>query len=649
MRAADGEASKDVGHDLFLDFLNRDTRQIFGIYRNVPRAAHVAMLSQALNFCAFMTRDRCIMPPGFLAEDPLVREVLKSKQAYQDALLIRLPIRESLDEFWAKKEREYRDVRQSYEGLFDRVGQQFVEAHQHLLLDRPFEIGKRLVADWESAPDSLGYWQAGLGQFSPTVIEIFRKVPRHLADEGKAVTWATISQQIPEVARRNPRYRRLVQHIYFSIYLQAFDLKVITGLPLIRDSFGLGSDELFYRFDAMKHLIAPTNLWALLLELPAPVMVELRTTQGYYAFRRSAVELCGRCGSIYRLKEVMALPSSSVNRILRRTRDADGACNDQQMALFRPYSRTETEAIGQRLSEMADLALDRLRHLEAGEAKRRSTIAKTRGSLGYQDKEDAPTMTPAVTLGVFSALREERDILVRTWNLVSAAGSQNMWTGRLDNGAAIRLYQGKRMGRVPAAVATARFLLANSDISALLILGIAGGFAEAGVEIGDILVPDTVADLATRKITSDGVDPESRVRPKPYELTPRLGEYLDSTFDRGGWVRDVCERVGWPENMRPRFGPTGPGGTLASVDEVVSSDHHRSALMRAWTDLLGVEMEAGGVLAAVREFHDGLTVFHIRAISDLADPAKSDSQWRRLGMETLAHLVTHVDWKEVLR
>jgi nucleoside phosphorylase len=60
-------------------------------------------------------------------------------------------------------------------------------------------------------------------------------------------------------------------------------------------------------------------------------------------------------------------------------------------------------------------------------------------------------------------------------------------------------------------------------------------------------------------------------------------------------------------------------------------------------------MESGGVLAAARRFRGlALPVFQIRAVSDTADPAKSDDQWRTLGMQTISCIIRRINWNEVL-
>lgn len=639
-----------VGHDLFLDFMNRDTRQIFALYKMMSQGAHVELLAHALNFCAFLARDACVMPPGFIAEDPLVRIVLESKRAYMDARLIRLPIRESLDEFWAKKERGYANVRDKYEGLFDIQGQRFVEDNRNLLVDRVFEIGSQLVERWEAAPDESPYWQQQIGKFPATVVELFRRVPAQLADEGKAVTWASISDRISDLARRYSNYRRLVQHIYFGIYLQALDLRVVTGIPALHGTFGLGSQELFYNFQAIESLVAPTNLWSAILEMPADAMMRLRRTPGYFRFRRNTWNLCSRVGTHYELRESAALPQRQLESILEHTKEAEILTSQTQPLLLPIYRDSEIQAFGERLAEVSAAVLGRRFELESdSHARERRHAIRRETYLPRLDEGATEAMADLVTIGIFASLREERDVLIRALQLSPLSSSPPIWSGRLSSGVDIRLYSADMMGRVPAAVSTARFLTStDSSIRALVLLGVAGGFQESKVELGDILIPYTVADLASRKVTSDGNDADGRVRPQPYELDKSLGRYVESVFPLRDWSARVAHEFEWPDGRQPRIGPAGAGGILASVDEVVASNTHREKLLGAWPGLLGVEMEAGGVLAAVREFSNGLPVIQVRCVSDMADPAKSDTVWRKLGMKTIANLVSSVDWLEVL-
>jgi nucleoside phosphorylase len=57
-------------------------------------------------------------------------------------------------------------------------------------------------------------------------------------------------------------------------------------------------------------------------------------------------------------------------------------------------------------------------------------------------------------------------------------------------------------------------------------------------------------------------------------------------------------------------------------------------------------MEAGGVCAAADNYK--IPVAMIRAVSDKADPAKADTQWRTRGMKTIAMLIERIEWPAII-
>ena len=106
---------------------------------------------------------------------------------------------------------------------------------------------------------------------------------------------------------------------------------------------------------------------------------------------------------------------------------------------------------------------------------------------------------------------------------------------------------------------------------------------------------------------------------------------------------DHCRRhFNWPKGRTPSLWE----GRIASVDEVVASDDHRKKMIDSVDKLMGVEMEAGGVCAAAKAF--GVPCGVVRVVSDLADPAKADDEWRRIGMKTLAELVKRLPLSRVI-
>jgi nucleoside phosphorylase len=241
-------------------------------------------------------------------------------------------------------------------------------------------------------------------------------------------------------------------------------------------------------------------------------------------------------------------------------------------------------------------------------------------------------------VGIFVALEMERRILIERWGL-KGTGLDQVWRGGLGN-VQVSVFSRDEMGRVPAAIATMQFLSKEMP-DFLLIAGIAGGFERENVSLGNILIPASIVDLASRKIYSDKRTIHE-FRPREFQTDDRLSRHLKASFDRDGWEAKVMKDAEWPADRRPaiQYGP------VASLDEVVADTGFVDALCRAWPKLLGIEMEAGGVCAAAESFRVKAAV--IRGVSDLADPSKSDNEWRHRAMKTVAHLIENLDFDVIL-
>jgi nucleoside phosphorylase len=236
--------------------------------------------------------------------------------------------------------------------------------------------------------------------------------------------------------------------------------------------------------------------------------------------------------------------------------------------------------------------------------------------------------TDRPTLAIFVALDIEREILVKHLGLKNQFPS-DIWDGEC-NGLRVALFSSSDMGRVAGAIQTMRFL-AKHRPEMLLVAGIAGGFKQEKVNLGDVIVAKSVADLASRKIRENKTHALPEFRPKEFMTDQRLPEFLQSgSFDRASWEQRIIEHGEWPNGLRPTLHI----GTIASLDEVVGSAKWITKLLGAWPKLLGVEMESGGVCAAAEEYRIRAAV--VRGVSDFADPAKSDDSWRRRSMKAVA-------------
>lgn len=569
------------------------------------------------------------MPPGFAAEDEYVRETLSVAEAYRASRLIRWPMREGLDEFWEKKEAEYISLRTGYEGLFDRAARHFVEANAHLLIDRQSPIGRTLVDRWETAPDANLFWRDRSATIAAGAAEMFQRVPRRLYEDGIAVTWAAMHTRLEQLCSRFPIYRELVQNIYFGIYMEEFDLRVITNAPMAKLSFGLATDR-FYDYMFMESLIEPSGLWSCLLGMRPSDMVRLRAQPGYFEFRQGALTLSTSSLSNYEIRELAAVTKGDLPADALEVIEAETS-GQLALDLGQPHTDEWIEAFAARLASASALALERFGQRQSELDRGRAGLSRARAAL-VRGRKGGP-----VRIAIFAALKEERQALTHRWQLSGDGLPARQWAGCLPDGTAVVVFSAPRMGRVPAAVSTASLLRSDEEFDLIVVVGVAGGFKSAGVELGAVLIPYVIADLASRKV-DNGVE---RVRPDPYEVDQRLGQFLENKFGEAAWAQSAAADHGWPEGRVPYLRI---GGQLACVDDVVADEVYQDKLLDGWDKLDGVEMEAGGVLAAARELSNGTPVVVIRSVTDFADPAKADTEWRRRVILTIASLIEGVEW-----
>ena len=250
---------------------------------------------------------------------------------------------------------------------------------------------------------------------------------------------------------------------------------------------------------------------------------------------------------------------------------------------------------------------ERLGKVESAELE----MARVNEQEAIKPRSVSPSKRPVIA--IYVALKMERLFLVKRWNLTGEYPDP-VRRGRLGEVDDL-LYGQDEMGRVSAAVATMQFLEKYPKPDMLLVTGIAGGFDREGSSRGDVLIPTSIADLASRKIHGGGhVIPE--FRPREFRTDARLSRYVNSgSFKTRDWEGAVIEEAEWPEGLRPSI----RNGPIASLDEVVSDTQWIDTLCKAWPKLCGVDMESGGVCAAA-EAHE-LKVAVVRGVSDLADPA----------------------------
>jgi nucleoside phosphorylase len=162
----------------------------------------------------------------------------------------------------------------------------------------------------------------------------------------------------------------------------------------------------------------------------------------------------------------------------------------------------------------------------------------------------------------------------------------------------------------------------------IVVIGIAGGIAAKGVQIGDILIADQIVNYELQKFTPE--DPE--IRRDAHQVDQRLLNACNNLIDKKWKKLLQVERPGQGEPKRFN-------GPIASDDKVVAFGDFLKRTRETWPKLIGMEMEAAGVAEAVFQSSAGSGFFMVRCASDLADENKGSSdvkKWRHYACDVAA-------------
>ena len=161
------------------------------------------------------------------------------------------------------------------------------------------------------------------------------------------------------------------------------------------------------------------------------------------------------------------------------------------------------------------------------------------------------------------------------------------------------------MGRVEASAAT-NDAIRRWHPRFVLLFGIAGGIAEQGVQLGDVLISDQIVDYELQKIETDG----PKIRYQVYRASPRLLNAA-TVFQDDAWI----DRI---RSKRPRKGkPARHVGPIATGDKIIAFSDALQKYRYHWPKMIGVEMKAGGAAHATFQTANPPDFFMIRAVSDL--------------------------------
>ncbi len=248
-------------------------------------------------------------------------------------------------------------------------------------------------------------------------------------------------------------------------------------------------------------------------------------------------------------------------------------------------------------------------------------------------------MKGPVDFVIITPLAEERDALLNKFEQVAKLPpAENLIHVNYGGTLPVSFPEGTRidyriviipllgMGRVEAAQATTAAITKWKPRYVLLV-GIAGGWAKAGVKIGDVLVSDQVADYELQTLEGEKQEIHWKVHP----VDPRLLS-IAQNLERPRWIGEI-------NSKRPRKGePAVHFGVVCTGDKVIANGL-MEGYREVWSRLVGVEMEAGGAALAAFQAPDKPGFFMIRGVSDLADSKKyaaTTKKWRLYACESAA-------------
>ena len=182
------------------------------------------------------------------------------------------------------------------------------------------------------------------------------------------------------------------------------------------------------------------------------------------------------------------------------------------------------------------------------------------------------------------------------------------------------------MGELSAANATTD-ALAQWNPQFVLMVGIAGGFAQDDLDLGDVVVADQVVGYDYGKVEDERIRPRDRVYPASALLLDRVHNFWDES-----WAAQVkaTRPPGASRDQSKLF-----VGPMASGNKVIASKNFQAQLKERWSKLIAVEMEAEGVFAAVFDRPQIRGTLVIRGICDMADKAKDDA-WQGYAADAAA-------------
>ena len=299
----------DAGrYNVYVHFMDPDARQISPMSRVLEVAAQQAVIEHLLALACLVTRDYCILPPNFVIDDSVSAAAFNGAEALRAAGLIRLPMRESFDEYLAKKEYQYRPLAHEHPGYSSAEAGRVLAENADLIIDRPGQIGESLVRLWRAGPDSDGYFRTRLGDAPTFVQDAYSRLPARAVDRNLPITWSAFRTLSPDLVARWGVARDVMQHYYFGTYLAQMDAALITRTPYIgAREYGIRPPSIAYDYEVLRYVLGSIGLERAFTAQSGETIVMVRSRAEYFQFLDALADACAQAQTFFRLRRATAL------------------------------------------------------------------------------------------------------------------------------------------------------------------------------------------------------------------------------------------------------------------------------------------------------------------------------------------------------
>lgn len=284
----------DGRKNIFLDFMGPDMWKTFptfsGKYLNKRK-----ILSQSLNIAVLLTNEYCILPPAFIAQSKIVRDVMKEKSSFLRNKLILFPLRESsLEYYFAKKQREYNYVKDSHQEFYKEAGQIFIKKHNNAVIHRKATMGATIAEHWRNLSDDSELWQPVVMSV-PHKADQLREIPSLLQSQGVSITLEAI-KKVARIEGNNLDFalNQAIQHEYLITYLQEYDSVILKNIPPkpVLFNFLITTEFIYYDYIVFEDVLRVFEL-DFLKNVSAEIIIQLRDSMEWMGFMNLFWNVCG--------------------------------------------------------------------------------------------------------------------------------------------------------------------------------------------------------------------------------------------------------------------------------------------------------------------------------------------------------------------